>query len=91
MTHRALAILVAGLTLSGCASTLVSTDRIASSTTDVLGQPPGSVRIVDRRGDGLTNTYYTAITRTGVTYRCTLDGGSFLDFGLTNPPNCVRL
>lgn len=91
MTHRALAILVAGLALSGCASTLLSTDRISESTTSLLGQPPGSVRIIDRRGDGLTNTYYTAVTRTGASYRCTIDGGSFLDLGLTNPPNCVRL
>ena len=80
----------ASLALVGCANTLLSDDRIRENTALALNQPASAVTISDRRYDGATNTYYTAHTA-GRTYACTMNGGSIMALGLTNPPQCTRL
>lgn len=87
---RSLACLGLVVAVSGCASTLLSDDRLRSTTAGTLGQPPASVVITDRRDDGLTNTFYTAHTRRGV-FACTINGGNVLTAGMVNPPVCNRL
>lgn len=74
---------------AACQTTMLSDDRIASNTAGVLGVSPSEVRIVDRRTDGPTNTYYTAITKKG-RYACVINGGGALAFGMTNPPVCNK-
>lgn len=73
--------------LGGCQSTMLSDDRIASSTAGFLGVPPEGVAISDRRSDA-TNTYYIATTKDGKQYACVINGGGLLAMGLTNPPSC---
>lgn len=77
------------LALSGCASEMLSDQRIADNTALAIGRPRGTVAISDRQTDGLTNTYYTARSG-GVTYRCSINGGGLLAAGMTNPPQCSR-
>lgn len=77
------------LALGGCANELLSDEAIRTSTALVLTEPASSVRISDRRYDGVTTTYYTAAT-TRRTYHCTIDGGTIGSFGLANPPVCNR-
>jgi len=89
MHKPVLAILAAMLALAGCANTLLSDERIRDNTAMALGQPAGAVTIADRRYDGMTNTYYTARTPRG-SYACTINGGSVMAMGMTNPPQCSR-
>ena len=75
--------------LSGCADKLLSNDRIKDSTAMALNVPASSIVISDRRYDGLENTFYTASTPRAI-YHCRIDGGNAMDFGMTNPPQCLR-
>lgn len=81
-------VAIAGV-VSGCQTTMLSDDRIASSTAGVLGVSVNEVMITDRRSDGPTNTYYTAKTRKA-TYACVINGGGLLAAGMTNPPVCNK-
>jgi hypothetical protein len=83
------AVLLASLTLAGCADKLLSDDRIRDNTALALNMPPATVMISDRRYDGMTNTYYTARTSHG-TYACVINGGSVMAMGMTNRPECSR-
>lgn len=89
---RNLCLLLGGLTailgLSGCQDQLMSDDRMKSSIAGVLGVPPSSVTLTDRRSDGPTNTYVLAHVAGGKTYACTVNGGGVLAFGMMNPPTC---
>ena len=89
MTRTTLAFLAASLALGGCADKLLSDDRIRESTATALNQPTSAVTISGRRYDGATNTYYTANTPRGI-YSCTINGGSIMAMGMTNPPQCSR-
>lgn len=75
--------------ISGCASQLLSEDKIKLNTSGVLGVAPTDVTISNRRDDTMS-TYYTATTNTGVRYACVISGGNFVTLGLTNPPVCNR-
>ena len=87
MSKTILAILATLLAVPGCANTLLSDDRIRGNTALALNDP--NVTISNRRYDGMTNTYYTARTSHG-SYACTMNGGSILAAGMTNPPQCTR-
>ena len=80
--------LIALLGLSACQDQLMSDDRMRSSIAGVLGVPPSSVTLTDRRSDGPTNTYVLAHVTGGRTYACTVNGGGVLAFGMMNPPTC---
>ncbi len=90
MKKIALAILSAAALTTGCANQIMSDRSIADTTAALLGQPASSLRISDRRYDGMTNTYYTATTAQGVSYRCVINGGTLLSAGMINPPTCNR-
>jgi hypothetical protein len=83
------AVILASLTLAGCADKILSDDRIRDNTALALNMPATSVTISDRRYDGMTNTFYTARTARG-TYACVINGGSVMAMGMTNPPECSR-
>lgn len=74
--------------LTGCASQLLSDDRLVANTAGVLGVTPSDLSISDRRTE-LTNTYYVARVRGGATYACTINGGNALSLGMVNPPFCT--
>lgn len=78
----------ATLTLGGCISTLTP-DRIREETSAALGVPASDLTITDQRQE-MTNTFYTATTRSGERYACTLNGGNLMTFGMTNPAVCRR-
>jgi hypothetical protein len=83
------AVLVALLSLAGCADKILSDGRIRDNTALALNMPATAVVISDRRYDGMTNTYYTARTSRG-TYACVINGGSVMAMGMTNRPECSR-
>ena len=72
----------------GCASTVISDERIRSSTAGILGLSPDQVTIQNRRSE-ITNTYYVAKTARGDEYVCVISG-SVLSAGMTNPPTCTK-
>jgi hypothetical protein len=76
------------LVVAGCASTVISDERIRSSTAGVLGLEPTQIAIEGRRSE-LTNTYYVAKTATGAEYACVISG-SVLSAGLTDAPKCTK-
>lgn len=73
---------------AGCASTVISDERIRSSTAGVLGLEPDQVTIQNRRSE-ITNTYYVAKTTDGAEYGCVISG-SVLSAGMVNPPTCTK-
>lgn len=87
MLYIRFALVLAPITLVGCASTILSDDKIKSETAGVLGASPDQVVISNRTYDGMTNTFYTASSG-GRTYACTINGGTVMSFGQTNPPTC---
>jgi hypothetical protein len=80
--------ILCAMALTGCASQLLSDERIISNTAGVLGVPPADLTISDRRTEA-TNTYYIARTRNGASYACTINGGNALTFGMVNSPFCT--
>lgn len=88
MNKSSICAIVALVAVSGCADKILSNDRIRDNTAMALGQPEGAVTISNRRYDGMTNTYYNAKTSRGW-YTCTINGGSVLAMGMTNPPTCT--
>jgi hypothetical protein len=84
-------IILAALVLSGCQTTMLSDDRLASQTAGVLGVPVAQITISGRESQGPTNTSYIAQdTKSGATYACTINGGGLLAAGMTNPPTCNK-
>ncbi len=75
--------------LAGCASTMLSNERIASETAGALGVSPDELTIQNRRTE-MTNTNYIAKTKTGKEYTCIINGGNALTFGMVNPPMCSK-
>ena len=83
-----LALCLAPLAVAGCANSILSDDRIRTNTASALGVSPDQVMISDRKYDGMTNTYYTA-SAAGRNYACTINGGTVMSMGITNPPTCT--
>jgi hypothetical protein len=73
---------------AGCTETILSNERIQSTTAAYFGVKPESVTIKNRRTESL-NTYYLASLAKGGSYNCVMDG-SILTWGLTNPPVCKK-
>lgn len=82
-----LSLIAVALTLAACAATVISDEKIRSSTAGVLGVEPNQVAIENRRSE-MTNTYYVAKTSSGE-YACVISG-SVLSAGLVNPPTCTK-
>jgi len=75
------------LTLSACASTLLSDDRLKSNLAGALGVQPGDLTIESRR-EQTPNTYVDVKTAAGKEYSCIVNGGGLLAAGMVNPPIC---
>lgn len=78
--------------LSGCATQLLSDDRIRNNTAGVIGAPADTITITDRHEE-LPNTYYTATVRNGkkvAMYACSINGGTLLDVGMVTAPTCSK-
>lgn len=88
MHNRIIGLGMLVLTLGACQTTMLGDDRIASSTAGVLGVKPDEVSISDRWTMSATDTAYTATTKDGKVYACTINGGGLLAMGLTNAPSC---
>lgn len=89
MTKLLLIFFTGTVLISGCASTLLSDDRLVSNTASVLGLSPSDITITDRR-EATPNTYYTVVTRSGAKFACTINGGNIMTMGMTNPPACTK-
>ena len=87
MRHLRFALALVPIALAGCANSILSDDKIKSETAGVLGVAPDQVAISGRSYDGVTNTFYTA-SAGGRNYACTINGGTVMSFGMTNPPTC---
>lgn len=86
---RALATASVTVMLAGCASTLLSEDRLKSNTAGVIGVPADQIVISNRREEP-PNTYYSVATRAGAKYNCVINGGNFWTAGMVNPPTCGK-
>ena len=75
---------------SGCASTFLPPERLASETAGSLGVPASQISISNVRTEG-TNTYYIARTKAGKKYACVINGGNALTLGLVNPPKITEI
>jgi hypothetical protein len=89
LKHSAVVIAVfAGLS-AGCASQMLSDDRIRTNTAGILGVAPEDLTI-SNRNEQVPNTYYTATTKSGQGYACIINGGGILAMGMVNPPMCNK-
>ncbi len=88
MRHLRLALVLVPFAVAGCANSILSDDRIRTNTASTLGVSPDQITISDRKYDGMTNTYYTA-SAAGRNYACTINGGTVMSMGITNPPTCT--
>jgi len=75
------------LLMSGCASTLLSDDRLKSNLAGTLGVQASDLTIESRR-EQTPNTYVDVKTVTGKEYSCIVNGGGILSAGMVNPPMC---
>ena len=91
MSHtRILLVSIAIALCSGCASTFLPPERLASETAGSLGVPASQISISNVRTEG-TNTYYIARTKAGKKYACVINGGNALTLGLVNPPKITEI
>jgi uncharacterized protein YceK len=81
-------LLLLVLTVSGCTETIMSNERIQSTTAAYFGVNAEAVTIKNRRTESFTTYYMASLAKKG-TYNCVLDG-SILTMGLTNPPVCSK-
>jgi hypothetical protein len=88
MKNAFVLVIVAMSTLAGCASQLLTEDRLLSNTADALFVKTSELTITERH-EKVPNTFYVAtINKTGRQYNCIVNGGSVLTMGITNPPMC---
>ena len=68
---------------------MLSDADLTTKSADALGMPASSLKLLDRHTDGV-NTYADFRAANGAQYRCLINGGNLLSFGLTNPPICSK-
>ena len=74
----------------GCATTILSNDRITDETAGALGMLPDEITIENRRSE-MINTYYSVKTKDGREFNCIINGGNILTLGILNPPRCTKI
>jgi hypothetical protein len=79
---------VALFLLGGCATTILSNDRLTGETAGELGMLPDDITIENRRSE-MINTYYSVKTKDGREFNCIINGGNILTLGILNPPRCT--
>lgn len=70
-------------------SNSLSDERLIAESAGSLGLPPAELKLQSRHTSG-TNTFALLRARDGKEYSCTINGGNWLSFGMTNPPVCQR-
>lgn len=86
------ACLVVTLQMSACStlaekSNVLSDERLIAESAGALGLVPAELKLLSRSTAG-TNTYAVLRGKGGKEYRCTINGGNLLSFGMVNPPTC---
>jgi len=79
---------VALFLFGGCATTILSNNRIIDETAGALGMLPNDITIENRRTE-IINTYYTVKTTDGKAFNCIINGGNILTLGILNSPRCT--
>ncbi len=74
----------------GCATTILSNDRIVDETAGTLKILPNDITIENRRTE-LINTYYSVKTTDGKEFNCIINGGNILTLGILNAPRCTLI
>lgn len=72
----------------GCATTILSNDRITDETAGALKMLPDDIAIENRRTENI-NTYYTVKTKDGKEFNCIINAGNILTLGILPPPKCT--
>jgi hypothetical protein len=72
----------------GCATTILSNDRIMDETAGALKVLPKDITIENRRTE-IINTYYSVKTTDGKEFNCIINGGNILTLGILNSPRCT--
>ena len=85
---------LASLILSGCSSiasntNILSDDKIKSSTAATLGYSKDDIVIIEKVIEG-TNTYVSLRAKDKKEFKCVINGGNLLTFGMTNSPICGK-
>lgn len=75
---------------AGCASQMLSDDRLRSHTAPLVGVSAGELTILNRSEQG-TNTYYTVRTTVGAEYQCSINGGGVLAAGMVQGGQCTKI
>ena len=76
--------------LGGCATTVLSNNRIIDETAGELKMLPDDITIENRRSEKI-NTYYSVKTKDGREFNCIINGGNILTFGILDPPRCTEI
>ena len=88
-TFSALPVLTLLVILSGCASQMLSDDRLRTHTAPLVGVSATDLTIVSRSEQG-TNTFYTVRTSAGAEYLCSINGGGVLAAGMVQGGQCTK-
>jgi hypothetical protein len=72
----------------GCATTILSNDRIIDETAGAIGIMPNDITIENRRTE-IINTYYSVKTKDGKEFNCIINAGNILTWGILSPPECT--
>lgn len=83
------AIAAVTLVSAGCASQLLSDDRLAKSTAAMIGVPANELTVSDRN-EVSNQTYYKAKSKAGVEYDCMINGGNFATAGMIQGAQCNK-
>lgn len=84
-----LAISAVTILSAGCASQLLSDDRLANSTAAMIGVPANELTVSGRNEVG-GQTYYKAKSKAGVEYDCMISGGNFATAGMIQGAQCNK-
>lgn len=75
---------------AGCASQMLSDDRLRSHTAPLVGVSANELTVLNRSEQG-TNTYYTVRTTAGAEYKCSINGGGVLAAGMVQGGQCAKV
>jgi len=91
MAFKEFLVISSSFFLSSCASTLVSDDRLRTSTAFELGVQPDKLSVSNRkvmRNGVIEITRYGVALSNGKKYKCSVEGGNFLMMGSLATPVC---
>ena len=87
--RKCIAISIVALVSAGCASKMLTDDRLRDHTAPLVGVSAADVTISNRTEQG-TNPYYTAKTKAGAEFTCSINGGGALAMGMVQGAQCTK-